>query len=361
MREPGIAVIGLKGLPAYGGAAAVGETLVNKMRKDFQFTVYSVSSHTDMKTGTLDGIEHIVFRKFPVRSLNTLYYYVAASLHALFFRKFDLVQLHHIDAGFLVPILKCKYKVVTTSHGRPQFNDKWSLPVRAYFSLTEKLALRYSNQMISVSDVVKNDYSSLGYENIAYIPNGIHHIPEFDVPKDYDISFAAGRIIPLKGCDLLLRSLGPIKKSPKTVIIGEFHDKAYHEYIKDLAGEKPVVFTGLLRNKQELFRILRSSHLFVFPSRNEAMSMMLLEVVALKIPVICSDIDANLSVFHHDEVLFFKSDDARDLTEKIDYAITNYQEMLERAECAYRNGMARYSWDNIAKRYAELYKGVLHA
>ena len=55
MKKKRIGVIGLKGLPAFGGAAAVGENLIAHLKEDYDFTVYSVSSHTYLKTGACDG------------------------------------------------------------------------------------------------------------------------------------------------------------------------------------------------------------------------------------------------------------------------------------------------------------------
>ena len=50
-----IAVIGLKGLPAFGGAAAVGESLINKLKNEYNFTVLSTASHTsaDVELGNI--------------------------------------------------------------------------------------------------------------------------------------------------------------------------------------------------------------------------------------------------------------------------------------------------------------------
>ena len=44
-----IAVIGLKGLPAFGGAAAVGENLIEQLKDKYEFFVYATSSHTHTK------------------------------------------------------------------------------------------------------------------------------------------------------------------------------------------------------------------------------------------------------------------------------------------------------------------------
>lgn len=63
-KKPRIAVIGLKGLPAFGGAATVGENIINQLKDKYDFTVYSVSSHTDLKTGEYNGYKQIVFKKY---------------------------------------------------------------------------------------------------------------------------------------------------------------------------------------------------------------------------------------------------------------------------------------------------------
>ena len=46
MKKKKIAVIGLKGLPAFGGAATVGENIIEQLKDKYEFTVYSTSSHT---------------------------------------------------------------------------------------------------------------------------------------------------------------------------------------------------------------------------------------------------------------------------------------------------------------------------
>mgnify|MGYP006865135928 CR=1 FL=1 len=49
MSKSRIAVIGLNGLPNFGGAVVVGQHLLNHMKDDFDFTIYAVASHTDQK------------------------------------------------------------------------------------------------------------------------------------------------------------------------------------------------------------------------------------------------------------------------------------------------------------------------
>jgi len=69
--------------------------------KRYGFTVYTISSRTDIKA-EFNGFAQIVLRKFPVKKLNFLYYYVASALHAVIKGRYDLVHIHHIDGAFIL-------------------------------------------------------------------------------------------------------------------------------------------------------------------------------------------------------------------------------------------------------------------
>lgn len=43
--------------------------------------------------------------------------FLFAALHALFWGDYDLIHLHNVEAAWVLPILRLRYKVVATSHG----------------------------------------------------------------------------------------------------------------------------------------------------------------------------------------------------------------------------------------------------
>jgi hypothetical protein len=73
--KPKIAVIGLKGLPAFGGAATVGENIIEQLKGRYDFTVYSTSAYTNLKTGEYNGYKQIVFSQNKKSGLMTFFYY----------------------------------------------------------------------------------------------------------------------------------------------------------------------------------------------------------------------------------------------------------------------------------------------
>jgi len=352
-----IAVIGLKGLPSFGGAASVGENIINQLKNEFDFTVYSISSHTNLKTGYYSGYKQIVFKKIPFKKLNSLYYYILSALHTLLVGNYDLIHLHHYDAAFIVPLLRLKYKVILTTHGF-SISKKWD-KFKIYFKIQIKFFLKYANILTSVSQVdiklLQNKYRL----NSFYIPNGIivSKNKNCELKKEDYILFAAARIIDVKGCDILIKAINIMQEQIRLVIIGDFtQDTEYYNYLQSLIKDgNKIEFVGLIRDKNYLKELICKSKLFVFPSRHESMSMMLLEVISLKIPVICSNISANKNIFNYNEVIFFENNNPKDLALKINYFIKNEAKLKYMIENAYNKVVSKYNISVIAKQYASIY------
>lgn len=265
-----IAVIGLKGLPAFGGAAAVGESIIDNLINKYDITVYSVSSHTHLKTGEYKGYTQIVFKAFKSKSLNTLIYYLKSLFHVLFATKYDIIHLHHAESGFITPFLRLKYKVVVTFHGiyRDDYIDsKFSKLSNKFFRFSERLNVRFANEVISVSKP-DADYCYTKYlRELRYIPNGIQieNIQDNSgIQKPY-LVFAAGRIYDIKGLHLLLEAMHINNDKRKLLVVGDTDQvPQYTNKIKVLAEGLDVDFVGLIREKHKLFELVKGADLFIF-------------------------------------------------------------------------------------------------
>lgn len=357
-----IAVIGLKGLPAFGGAATVGENIIERLKYRYDFTVYAVSSHTTYH-GADRGYKQIVFKSFPIKKLNIFIYYLRSALHALFKGNFQLIHLHHVDGAFITPLLRLRYRVLATSHAKPQMNEKWPFLVKLFFSINEKLMLKMANEITAVSSILANEYIKRTRRNIHYIPNGINLSQQISnetiVYSDY-LLFAAGRIIPLKGLHILLQALKKLHIQIKLIVIGDIDQiPNYKRQIKSLCVGLDVVFIDIIKEKSKLLNFVKNAKLFVFPSNSENMSIMLLEAAYVKTPVICSDIDANRSIFNNDEVTFFKTNDSSDLGEKLTWAWNNTEELIKKSLHAYQKLINHFNWSRIVIRYDELYSRLI--
>ncbi len=361
--RPRIAVIGLKGLPAFGGAATVGENLLYQLHEDFKFTVLSVDSHAseDFKLG---DVEQKIFRKFPIEKLNVFFYYLRSCLYVLFRSNFDVIHLHHTDGAFILPLLRLKYKVVLTSHAQPQFLDKWPLVVKWFFSINEFVAIKMASVFTCVSRPLRSSYNEKYTRELLYIPNGVDATLESKVKTivtdEPYLMFAAGRIIPSKGLHFLLSALTNIRYKGKLKVAGNLdHLPSYKKKVLEQAKGLDVEFCGLIKKREELLSMVRSSELFVFPSVTEAMSIMLMEAALVKKSILCSDIPANKAVFTDEEVEYFESANVSDLENKLQEYFKNPDPVQCKAVKAYERLKRNYAWNSIAKEYKVVYNQIV--
>jgi len=358
-KKPKIAVIGLKGLPAYGGAAAVGENIINNLKNKAEFTVYSISSHTNLKSGFYEGFYQKVFKRIKLKKLNSFLYYIRSAIHAVFCSNYDLIHLQHRDASYILPILRLRYKVIVTTHGL-ELTSKWK-KYKWLFEIGDKIFLPFANNITTVS---KKDLrivnKNLKKTNAYYIPNGINVKREQINKKNNYLFFAAGRIIPSKGLHILLSALKILNYKEDLIIAGDMEqDNAYKQKIIELSKNINVKFKGLIKEKSKLEELMANAKLFVYPSLIESMSMTMLEVASLKTPILCSDIPENKDVFSTEEVLYFETNNSSDLAKKIEWAINNESKMLAKSGKLFKKLKDNFQWKVIALQYFELYHQLI--
>jgi glycosyltransferase involved in cell wall biosynthesis len=364
--RPRVAIIGLKGLPAAGGSARAGENMIGRLKERYDFRVYNTASHTERRSGVHDGVTQVVFPALPIRSLNTLFYYTASLLHCLFTGGIDLVHVFHIDAAFMIPVLRLRFPVIGGHRARPQEFSKWGPIARAYFDLMEWIFYRFpADALTAVSSVVVERYPPPTTRKIVYNPNGSVLGPDQQpgpaTPVAQDtILFAAGRMMETKGAHVLLQSLSSLDYRGRVLLLGNpEHDRPYAARLAQMARGLDAEFLGLIKDRERLFALLRGAGVIVCPSFHEGMSNMLLEAASVARPLICSDIPENTAIFEPSEVVFFKTGDAADLAAKITWVREHPAEAMERA----RRGKAKverdFEWGRLAQRYDELYRSVL--
>lgn len=363
-RKKKIAFMGIKGLPSLAGADRVVEGIVNNLAGDFDIYVYC--SRTYSKDYRPDHIQLIKMWNLKGKHLFSFSLSLLSALHALFCKKFDLVHVHNTDSGFIAPLLKLKYRTVGTSHGFPDQRGKWGGFAKRFFKLSERLMFSLSTSTTCVSKSITRELIDLYNKDVLFIPNGIDEPAIVEDPgmfekyglreKDY-ICFAAGRVDPTKGCHILLKAFEKLDRDIRVVAIGDFsHKKDYTDQLHEMADDR-VVFVPFIAEKEVLFGIINSAKLFVFPSTVEAMSIMLLEVAALGVPTVCSDIAENVTVLE-DKTTYFRSGDDADLKDKIELCLNGYDDIVSQAQKTKSWVLENYKWGNIAAQYKKLYDAL---
>jgi glycosyltransferase involved in cell wall biosynthesis len=364
-----IAYIGIKGLPSQAGADRVVEAIVRNLNLGrYEVTVYC-SSQASPPNAHIPGIRLIRLPVWAGKHLHAVSLFVMSALHAIIFGRYDLVHLHNVEASFVAPLLRLRYRVIATSHGAAQANDKWGRLAKTLIRLTEYPFILFANALTCVSQPLTNYYEQVYRREVHYLPNGVnlHVTADTDAatallaehgvkPGDY-LLFAAGRIMATKGCHLVIEAFRQLNPDTHLVIVGDTsHNPEYAQQLQAMANER-VHFISFIATPSTLFGLVRNARLFIFPSLIEAMSMMLLEVASLGAPLICSDIPQNTSVLPAG-TLTFTSGDAHDLRDKLAWALAHPAEMQARAATNQRWVHEHYGWNDIVKQYEALYETV---
>ncbi|MEP7357536.1 MAG: glycosyltransferase family 4 protein, partial [Anaerolineales bacterium] len=230
----------------------------------------------------------------------------------------------------------------------------------------------WSSLPTSVSRQHAQQFTARYGRPVRYIPNGVQLRPAVDLaaarsrlaahglPAGGYWLFAAGRILPLKGAHLLLEACRQVAAGQRLVIVGDLSPvPEYARQLLALAGDQ-VTFIPFVSAPAELLGLIKLSSLFVFPSIQEGMSMMLLEAASLGVPLLVSDIAANTEVMPG-QVLHFQSGNAADLGEKLRWARANPEQMAAAGQAAQAHVAERYAWDVVAQQYEQAYLAALAA
>ena len=366
-----IAFLGTKYYPLKGGTERAIEYLIEAYKDKYDITIYAYHNKQSLK-GSSD-IHVVTLPEIPFGSFGVFVYYLLCAFHAVFKGRYDLIHVHKTDTAIVIPILKLKYKnIVATSHEAPYNRDKWSFIGRVYFHLMEKLFVRSSASLTCVSTTLADYYNNKYDANVKFIPTMVEPRTDLDkfnidsflleneIKGEY-IVFAARRVIATKGLHTLLKALGEINFKGQLIVAGDLTQLPdYTRKLMQLSKGLNVKYIGFIGDPLILMNLIKRAKLFVFPSETEAMSMMLLEVAAVKTPMICSDIPENITVFDESEVTFFRNKDVDDLATVLAKNINNAEVLKSKTEAAYRKVREKYALDKVASMYENVYLELLN-
>ncbi len=359
-----IGIIGIKGLPATRGADSVVESFIPYLKKKgHEIWVYGDEWAETLKEQVFTPVK---IKSILVKNIRPTILFLFSAIHAVLKGNFDVIHIHNAEAAFIIPILKTRFPIVITSHAIAYRREKWSKFGKYLIKLMDRPFCNWSDVSTAVSKPLSEYYNSKYKANIRFIPNGIKPLESIDTkkatsllnslelkPKEY-IIFVAGRILPSKGCHLLLEAMKISKNSTKVLVVGDLNQiPNYTHKLKKTIPEQ-TVFQPLIKDKETLLGLLSLSKLFVFPSTYEAMSMVLLDALALGVPIICSDIPANTHIVTEKKIIF-KNEDIKSLGEKIEWALKNTGKVKKIVKKIQKEVITSYNWENISSKYLECY------
>ena len=252
---------------------------------------------------------------------------------------------------------------VLEGHGHEWQRSKYSPRQQKLLKRMERRTARTNRNLIMCSES-QTRYFKEHYGREAFtVPTAVHlpsaEAPVSDILERFSLTpgrffLSMGRLVPDKNPDYLIQGfLAAGLKDWKLVIAGS--NDALPDYVARLhslgEGHPEVVFTGAVYGADKDC-LLRNAALFCLPSTIEGLSIVLLEAMSYRRPILASDIEANREVLQPDTALWVRPEQAGDIAEALQQAAAT-PDFRQAVETNYALVRDRYTWDRVAARYLQ--------
>ena len=310
------------------------------------------------------GVRVYIVPTFRRSSLNAIVYTFFATIMALF-HQYDVIHYHAEGpcAMLWLPHF-LKRKIVVTIHGLDWQRAKWGNFASFVIKFGEKMAARYADDIIVLSDNVKEYFWKTYNRKVTYIPNGINRpAPQgqtvigekYGLQKDGYFLFLA-RIVPEKGLHYLIEAFSGLKTDKKLVIAGGSSQAyGYMEQIHRMAAEDDRILMTDFVQGQVLEELYANAYAFVLPSDVEGMALTLLEARSSGAGSQVSDIRDNTEV-GDDKARPFIKGNVKDLRRQLTWLLEHPDEVRRMGEESVDYICGKYDWDDVTERTLAVYE-----
>ncbi len=347
-----ISVIGTVGIPAcYGGFESLVQNLVDYQSDSIKYRVYCSGScykekRSHYKSATLCYI--------PLRANggSSIVYDICSLINCLF-RKTDVTLILGVSGCIFLPFYRVlsKSKVITNIDGLEWKRDKWGYLVRRFLKFSEKLAVKYSDIVISdneaIAQYVKQEYNVtsvvIAYGGDHAITNSVN---DFHQKGDYYLTVC--RIEPENNIDLILGSFS--KSKEKIKIVGNWNSSTYGRELK----EKYSHFANMellspIYDVSKLFELRNNCFGYIHGHSAGGTNPSLVEAMHFSMPIYTFDCDFNRHTTENKAFYFKNSKQLNDLLN--DAHLDKAKNAFEMKDIASR----KYTWQRITAFYEQLY------
>ena len=283
-----------------------GPTFESNMSKEEYTSVMANLKKAQLKGTKLANIPFLLRRINPFFDLLAFF-----SLYILLIKENPTIVHSHTSKAGLLGRLAAKLAgvpiIVHTPHGHVFFGYFGPFKTKI-FILLEKLASRITDKIVTLSNREKEDYISFKIaeeDRLSVICSGIelnkfkesllsekqNLKKELGIPENSLIVGTAGRLVPVKGPEFLIKAAKYIiSKYPDTYFIftgdGPLENGLKRKAL-EMGISDNIIFLGL---RDDVAKIISIYDIFVLPSLNEGMGRVLAEAMALGKPIVASNI-----------------------------------------------------------------------
>ncbi|MFQ5647093.1 MAG: glycosyltransferase family 4 protein [bacterium] len=243
-------------------------------------------------------------------------------------------------------------------------------PIRP--DMTGKYFLSSADRLICISEAIKGSVQPELYPKLSVIYNGIDtgvFSPELDgtpVRKEFGIKpdevliGLVSRLDPLKGQETAIKALATLSsRSAKLILVGSLNETAGS--LKRMAGRLDladrVIFTGY---REDIPTITAALDIAILPSLHEGFGRVIIEAMALRKPVVATDVGGIPEIIKDRETGFLiQPDNHQKLGEALEKLIDNPELRKRMGNSGYKRVCCCFSARRNIEATQQLYEEVM--
>ena len=348
------------------------EIVWEAIRRGYHVTLVAINVAPELQKHSQVSCVLISVKSFPTAILKDLVFSWESRLWLQKHRdQFDVLQVYGCVTDFSSDINTVQFvhsgwlkSPFHTSRLRGGLYGRYQWLYSALNAHWEKKAFSQSKIVLGVSQRIKQELVAIGVpaQKIRVILNGVD-CDEFFIgagdrrhlglPEDVPLSLFAGDIrTPRKNLDTVLKALVKVPRL-HLAVAGATERSPYLQMAEGLGLGDRVHFLGFRRDVAE---IMKAVDLFVFPSRYEACTLVLLEAMATGLPVATSVTTGGAEIVTPEcGILLSSSEDVVALTDGLTKLASDRQLRLQMGQAA-RAIAEQHSWKSKAQQYVDLFE-----
>jgi glycosyltransferase involved in cell wall biosynthesis len=269
----------------------------------------------------------------------------------------DVNAVHFVHSSWL-------RSLVNRSEQHPSLRSPYNWFYTTLNADWEKKAFTQAKAIVAVSKQVERELVEIGVppERIRVILNGVD-LQEFSpgeskrqtwgLPEGVTLALFAGNAqTPRKNLDTVLRALAQVPEL-QLVVAGTTTGMTYPQLVASLDLSNRVHF---LEYRTDVPELMKAVNFFVFPSRYEACSLVLLEAMASGLPVITAKTAGGAEIITPEcGIVLPEPDDIQALARALSLLASDRNLRSQMGQSA-RVIAQQHSWANMARNYVNLFE-----
>ncbi|MFT3680265.1 MAG: glycosyltransferase family 4 protein [Ferruginibacter sp.] len=335
------------------------------VKKGHSLVAYSriYPNDTDALHNEYEGVQIKYFKTVQKAGFDTLVHSAKATFDVIFKNTADVVHLHSGANSIWAMLLRIAGKrVVVSQFAMDWKRDKWPWYGKLFYMVSNYLTAYCPNAVAFDNVFTKEFFEKKFKKQFTFIPYG----SEVKTPPDNidilnklglvkgEYFLFVGRFIPDKGLHLLVEAFEKTDTDKKLVLIGGSPNPNEYESKVKSTTDKRIIFPGYVYGDDTNI-LMSNAYAYVQASLIEGLSPVILTVMGLGTPLICSDIAENTFICGQNATTF-KSGDANDLSVKLQFALEHPSAIANKAADGQKDIKDRFNWDKITDQYIELLK-----